>query len=77
MTTDSLLEAKTNSLINESDNLDVVRGAHKLDTSQSTRGDETSAMSRLSSRGNFLTLGFGNNGVRLRGGPETEVFTDR
>ena len=60
-------------LVNETDDLDVVWGLHKLDTPEGTSGNETSATTRLGTPSNFLPFGIGDEGIDLVWCPETEI----
>jgi len=61
-------------LLNETNNLDVIRGLHKLNTSQGTLGDDTGAMRVLGAPGNCLALDDTNLLVGLLRTPEAEVI---
>lgn len=61
------------SLIDKSNDLNVVRCLHVLETSESARGDETSATARLCAPSYFLALGISNQRIGLGRRPETEI----
>ena len=60
-------------LVDKTDDLDVVWGPHKLNTLESTSGDETRAMTRLSAPRDFLLFRLTDGGGAGRGCPETEI----
>ena len=60
-------------LVDETNDLDVVRSLHKLNTLKSAGGDETSAVTGLSAPGDFLLFRFSNGSGTFRGSPETEI----
>jgi len=61
------------SLVDKTDDLDVVRGPHELNTLKGTSGDETRAMTGLSAPGDFLMFRLTDGGWTGRGCPETEI----
>ena len=61
------------SLIDETDDLDVVGGLGELDTGEGTSRDEAGAVTLLRAPGDLLTLGVTDGGVGVRGCPKTEV----
>lgn len=61
-------------LVNEADDLDIVRGPHVLDTLQSTRGNDASAAAWLGAPRYLFTFSVRDNRVWLGWGPETEVW---
>ena len=60
-------------LVDEADDLDVVGGSHKLNTSESATGDEASAMAGLGTPCDGLVLGLTNGGGTIRWTPDTEI----
>jgi hypothetical protein len=60
-------------LVNETDDLDIVGGPRELNTFESTSGDETTAMTRLGTPGNFLMFRIAD-GFDLWRCPEAEVI---
>jgi len=60
-------------LVNEADDLDVIRGPHELNTLESAAGDETSAMARLCTPRDGFVLGLTDGGGAIRRGPNTEI----
>jgi len=61
-------------LVNETDDLDVVWGLHKLNTLEGTSGDETRAMTRLGTPGNFLMFRLTDSGGAVWRSPDAEVI---
>ena len=61
-------------LINKTDDLDVIWGPHELNTSESTVGDKTGAMTRLGTPCDSLVLGFTDGREAVRWGPNTEIW---
>lgn len=61
------------SLVDEPNNLDIIRCLHVLQTSESTRGDKAGTPTRLGAPGNFLTLSVGDEGVGLGWRPKAEI----
>jgi len=62
------------SLIDVTDDLDVVWGSHELDTLEGARGDETSAVARSGTPRDGLMLGLTNGGRAIRWRPNTEIW---
>jgi len=62
-------------LVDKACNLDIVRCPDKLDTLESTGGNETGAVARLAAPGNFLAFSVTDGRVRLGGSPEAEIST--
>ena len=60
-------------LVNESDDLDVVRGLRVLNTLKGTRGDNAGTMAGLGAPCHLFPLGVSDEGVFLRGSPQAEV----
>ena len=61
------------SLIDETDDLDVVGGLGELDTGEGTTRDEASAVALLGAPSDDLTLSVGDGRVGGGRSPETEV----
>ena len=61
-------------LINETNDLGVVRGAHVLNAQESIVGDETSAVTWLGTPGDHFPLSVGNSRVGCRWGPKAEIY---
>jgi hypothetical protein len=62
------------SLVDETDDLDVVRSLHELKASESAGWDETGALARLGTPSNHLSFVAANIHAGFRGTPETEVI---
>jgi hypothetical protein len=60
-------------LIDETNNLDVIRSPHELHTLEGTSGDNTSSEFGVGAPCDFLSLSVSNQRVWLWGSPETEV----
>lgn len=56
-------------LVNETDDLDIVRCFHELNTLESSRWDDSGTMSRLGAPGNFELFGVTNSGWASWGCP--------
>jgi hypothetical protein len=61
------------SLINETNNLNVVRSLHELDTLESSRREDTGAIAGLGAPSNLKLLSLSNGGWSTRRSPKTEV----
>jgi hypothetical protein len=61
-------------LINETNDLDVVGGAHELNTLKSIVRDEPSAVTGFGAPGNHFPLSVGNNRVGNGWGPKAEII---
>jgi hypothetical protein len=61
-------------LVNETDDLHVVRGLHELDTLESAGGDETSTATGLGAPRDFLVLSLTDGSRTVGGCPEAEVY---
>ena len=62
------------SLVDVANNLDVVGSLHKLDTSEGTGRNHSSAMTGLATPGDGSGLGIGDDGVDVGTTPEAEVY---
>ena len=60
-------------LINKTDDLDVVRGPHELNTLKSTSGDEASSMTWLGTPCDGLVLCLSDSGRAIGWTPDTEI----
>jgi hypothetical protein len=60
-------------LVDEADDLDVVGGSHKLNTSESATGDEASAVTGFGTPRDGLVLGLTDGGRTIRWTPDTEI----
>ena len=60
-------------LSDETDDLEVVRGPHKLNTLEGISGDETSAVTGLGAPGDFLPFRLTDGGGTARRCPKTKV----
>ena len=60
-------------LVDETDNLDVVRGPHELNTLKGISGDEASAVTGLRAPRDFLLFRLTDGGGTGRGRPKTEI----
>ena len=64
-------------LVDETDDLNVVRSAHELNALQSARRNDSRSMSGLCTPSDLLTLRVRNRRILLRGSPQAEVFGKR
>ena len=60
-------------LVNEANNLHIVRRFQKLKSGKSARWNEAGAMTRLRAPGDFFTLGIGDSRVGFRRCPYAEI----
>ena len=60
-------------LIDETDDLDIIWGPHKLDTPESASGDKPSAVTGLGTPRDGLMLSLTNGGRAIRWRPNTEI----
>jgi hypothetical protein len=60
-------------LVDETDDLDVVRGLHELDALESTAGDKSGAVTRLGTPRDGLVLGLADGGWSSRRTPDAEI----
>ena len=60
-------------LVNESNDLEVVRGPHKLNALEGAGGDETRTVTGLGAPGNFFCFRLTDGGETLTGSPKAEI----
>lgn len=60
-------------LVDKPDDLDVVRGPHKLNTLESTTRDESCTVTGFGAPCDGLVLGFADGGRTIRRGPNTKI----
>jgi len=65
------------SLVDETNNLDIVGSFKELETSQGALGDEAGTVARLGAPGNHLAFDVSDSLAGLRRGPQAEIYIRR
>ena len=60
-------------LVDKTNDLDIIRGLHELNTLEGTTGNKTSAVLRLRAVSDSFAFSVSDDRVRVRRAPETEV----